>query len=1083
MTQIPNDDRALTIYKASAGSGKTFTLSAEYIKLLIRQPYSHRTILAVTFTNKATEEMKLRILSQLYGIWKHLPDSKNYLEKIARELSASEEFVAKRSGIALRNIIHDYSYFRIETIDTFFQSILRNLARELDLTANLRVELNDYQVEHVAVDELIEELDSRDTVLQWILSYIKENIDDDKNWNVIGQIKKFGENIFRDYYKSHSDRLNKILEEPDFFKDFTGKMRRIMRQTVDEIKEIAISFTNELDVHGLEIDDFAYGKLGVCGYFIKLGNGEFDGSILTKRVIDAMDDPEKWVKKSGIDKQKHAVALDLVHNKLWNMLNETEKKRSHAWKMYKSADLTLRHMNQIRLLNYIEKKVRTLNADANRFLLSDTQTLLHALIKNTDTPFIFEKIGTQLEHVMIDEFQDTGTVQWKNFKVLLDECMSHGQNGNLIVGDVKQSIYRWRSGDWRLLNDITSQYTDSIDRICLKTLNTNYRSLRNITEFNNAFFKTAARLEQSNILDETNSNMHAEQLRRAYSDVEQQVPASKHDNGLVRIELLPHEDYQETSLHHLLDTIEHLIQAGIHQDKIAILVRSNATIQLIADFFTKEAPHINIVSDEAFKLENSITVNIMVNALRLLVHPEDKLAMAFLAKSYHKHVLHKSSLTDNEILTCHDNVDKNLPKEFMDSRNHLITMPLYDIVERLYAIFQLDTMQEENAYISTFYDNLNTFIADNTADIDTFLDEWDSNIHKKTIQASEIDGVRLITIHKSKGLEFDNVLVPFCDWKMDNATTIWCTPEEEPFSALPIVPVDYSAKQMKGTIYEKDYKDEYLQNTVDNLNLLYVAFTRASSNLFVFGRIDNRNTRSKIIELCLPEVVNMLPGATLQGGRESSCEAMTFCHGNLFVSTNDKANISHNIFLQPVTKKNTSITTFKQIVDFRQSNQSREFTNDNEANKQDEYIKQGAILHQLFSTIRTIDDIEMAIQELDFKGVIYDCGMTVEQLRKFLNERLRTPLAIEWFSPKWQLFNECAILSYDANLHEVVGHRPDRVMTDGNRMIIVDFKFGRPKPEYRQQVKNYMTLVSDMGYQNVTGYLWFVYSNVIEEVK
>ena len=222
--------KALTVYKASAGSGKTFTLSVEYIKLLINDPTSFRSTLAVTFTNKATEEMKTRILSQLYGIWKRLPDSKSYIEKIKTDMDVTEEFMAERAGMAIHNIVNNYSYFRIETIDSFFQSVLRNLARELDLTANLRVELNDYQIERNAVDNLIDNLSEDDQLLAWIMDYIHENMQDDKNWNVIGQIKKFGENIFREFYKTNSKLLNEKLLEEGFFKQYTSKLRKLRNE-------------------------------------------------------------------------------------------------------------------------------------------------------------------------------------------------------------------------------------------------------------------------------------------------------------------------------------------------------------------------------------------------------------------------------------------------------------------------------------------------------------------------------------------------------------------------------------------------------------------------------------------------------------------------------------------------------------------------------------------------------------------------------------------------------------------------------------------------------------------------------------
>ena len=235
----PTEEKALTVYKASAGSGKTFTLSVEYIKLLIKNPMSFRSTLAVTFTNKATEEMKTRILSQLYGIWKQLPKSKDYIEKIKSELGVTEQFMSDRAKIALFNIVHNYSYFRIETIDSFFQSVLRNLARELDLTANLRIELNDRQIESIAVDEMIDELGEKDELLKWILGYIKENIDDDKNWNVIGYIKSFGENIFREFYKTKSKELNTLLHEKGFFEQYTKRIRTIRDEAEEKLKSVA----------------------------------------------------------------------------------------------------------------------------------------------------------------------------------------------------------------------------------------------------------------------------------------------------------------------------------------------------------------------------------------------------------------------------------------------------------------------------------------------------------------------------------------------------------------------------------------------------------------------------------------------------------------------------------------------------------------------------------------------------------------------------------------------------------------------------------------------------------------------------
>ena len=469
----------LTVYKASAGSGKTFRLAVEYIKLLIVNPMSYRNILAVTFTNKATEEMKMRILSQLYGIWKHLTDSDIYLNTIVHELNVSQEEACEKAGVALSLLIHNFSYFHVETIDSFFQSILRNLARELDLTANLRIELNDYQVEEQAVDQLIESLTSTDQVLQWIISYVHENIADDKGWNIIGQVKSFGKTIFQDYYKESSASLNEFLSQPRNFVEYTKNLRQIRKEAADTMSSIAERFFDTLESNGITSDMLVRKKNGIFNYFKKLqGDDWSDKNCVKDYLSNCLDSADNWVTKTSKTK---ALVIPVVEESLLPLLREAEQKRNNCWRLYLSADLTLRHLNQLRLLGTIEQSVRQINAEANRFLLSDTQQLLNELIGKDDSSFIFEKIGTQLEHIMIDEFQDMSTVQWRNFLQLLVETMSRSDahdNGtvhNLIVGDVKQSIYRWRSGDWRLLNDIDSQFANSEKLIEHKTLLVNRR--------------------------------------------------------------------------------------------------------------------------------------------------------------------------------------------------------------------------------------------------------------------------------------------------------------------------------------------------------------------------------------------------------------------------------------------------------------------------------------------------------------------------------------------------------------------------------------------------------------------------------
>ena len=728
----------------------------------------------------------------------------------------------------------------------------------------------------------------------------------------------------------------------------------------------------------------------------------------------------------------------------------------------------------------IEKKVRELNESANRFLLCDTQQLLHALIDGSDTPFIFEKIGTQLQHIMIDEFQDTSTVQWQNFKVLLSEAMSQEGSESLIVGDVKQSIYRWRSGDWRLLNDIQTQFPSPEAQLDIRTLDTNYRSQRNIIEFNNAFFRSAAQLEYLALQD----NPEATALQRAYADVKQTVPDKLGNNGMINIQLLPPDDYQEKTFVRIADIVCELTEKGVKPSRMAILVRANAYIPQIADYFTKQLPDIRIVSDEAFRLDASIAVNLLVGALHLITHPDDILAKANVAKLYQRYVL-GTKMPDNELLLSTNPLNELLPEAYINHFEELTNLSLYELTERLYTIFELHRLEGQSAYLCAFYDQLLNFTSENATGIDAFVSEWEENLCSKTIQSDEINGIRLISIHKSKGLEFDHVIIPFCDWQLEKSqgNILWCRPDEAPFNDLPIVPIDYSPKQMRGTIYEDDYQHEHLQNTVDNLNLLYVAFTRAVQSLFVIGKRNAKNSRSMLIEQVLPLIVQEIPDANLSG-IDNESDPVEFTCGTLVPEEDAPHKESTNPFLQEAETVSFKIKTFDNPVSFRQSNRSKDFISaqddDNEEQQQRQYIQTGSILHLIFSTIRTSADIDSALKRLQLEGILYDEEVTAEKISSMLRKRLQNARVADWFSDRWTLFNECTILSVENG--EVIERRPDRVMTNGKEWVVVDFKFGSPKDEYHNQVREYMQLLVNMGHTNIKGYLWFVYSNKIEEV-
>ena len=474
----------LLVYKASAGSGKTFTLAVEYIKLLIQNPRAYRNILAVTFTNKATTEMKERILSQLYGIWIKDKDSDPYLQKITEELEMPQEDIRTAAGTALHYMIHDYSRFRVETIDSFFQSVMRNLARELELGANLNIELNNMEVLSDAVDSMIEKLDRQSPVLYWLLEYIEERIADDKRWNVSGEIKNFGRNIFDEGYIEKGNGLREKLRDKDCIKNYRETLQAILEEVQEQMKGFADN-SSEYWIQTGESRRFEKRLPRYSSYFNKLQSGKLDDSVRNVTVEKCLDCPDEWVKKTS--PIRNAI-LGLAEKELIPLLNESEKYRSRNNMLANSCQLSLRHVNNIRLLANIDEEVRELNHENNRFLLSDTNALLHNLVKEGDSSFVFEKIGTTIRNVMIDEFQDTSRMQWDNFRLLLLEGLSQGAD-SLIVGDVKQSIYRWRNGDWGILNGLKTNI--EAFPVKVKTLTTNRRSAANIIHFNNEVFTAA----------------------------------------------------------------------------------------------------------------------------------------------------------------------------------------------------------------------------------------------------------------------------------------------------------------------------------------------------------------------------------------------------------------------------------------------------------------------------------------------------------------------------------------------------------------------------------------------------------------
>jgi len=1119
MTDIP----LLTIYKASAGSGKTWRLTVEYLKLLLHNPDSYRTILAVTFTNKATTEMKERVLNALYEMMNIDLSLKpeGMLETICAELNVSPEFVKKQAITAMGFLLHDYGRFRIETIDSFFQSVLRNLARELGLGAYLNIELNNSEVLSNAVDSMVDKADKNPELLKWMTDYIEELVQEGKSWKIDKALKDFGQTIFKEYFKEKEAVLEAKLSDKSFLNNYKKELHELEHFSSKKIEQAADPFFQSIQEHELEVEDFTYGKAGVCGYFLKLKQGIYDTPASdSKRVLACLESPDSWCTAKSVRRKE---ITNLAGEVLIPLLEEAESIRAKFYPDIISCRLASAHLNKVGLLTDISSEVKELNRENNRFLLSDTNALLKSLIDGSDASFVYEKTGTELNHILFDEFQDTSRMQWDTFRPLLAEGLANRYK-SLIVGDEKQSIYRWRNGDWRILGNIRSEMRPT--KVQEEVLKNNWRSERRIIEFNNSLFQRIEKRINQKHLDEFESE--SEELKMAYKDVAQEC-LKKETKGLVEI-AFPYAkaspEYHELVLERMVHKVEELQDQGVKPNQIAILIRKNKYIPEIGEYFAnykkaqgENCPYcFDIISDEAFLLGSSKAVQLIIDALRLLNDPENPLAEALLKLDYQSDVLcregdlnpifkqtarHERIYVNAKTAYKKSYYETNpeaslLPDEFNKSFYALQRMPLYELVEELYRIFQLSLIPAQDSYLYAFMDGLSDYLQHNSSDRTSFLKHWDERLARTSIPAgSGINGIRIMSIHKSKGLEFHTVLIPFCDWKLLNERPmqVWCQPTMKPFNQLDLLPIDFSEK-MINSCFNQEYKEETLQLWVDSLNLLYVAFTRARHNLIIFCKGKDPEKESKkmltvsdLIQDILQDnssatdelIPGYIPASTETGEDNDNTGEASFRFGELSL---EAIPLSGEADAKSLQKKGQDIAlpfqSFIHKTRFKQSNRSVEFSKGHDTEGfTTSFIDRGKLMHQLFSEIHRIEDIDRAIQNLLNEGLI-QTEESVEY-KAFVEKALNNAAVSDWYSNQYRLFNECSILSPDREGNLKL-KRPDRVMLSTSGVIVVDFKFGKPSAKYRRQVLEYMNLLSQMGYSGIKGFLWYVDEDRIEEV-
>lgn len=1069
----------LTIYKASAGSGKTFTLTREYLNLLIQNPLVYRNILAVTFTNKAASEMKSRVLGELIKLAKN--QSSTYLDLLIHDSSLTENFIREKAATALYHILHDYSRFEIGTIDSFFQRVVRGFAREAGLQSNFQLELDPMLLLDEAIDRLLDSLDNNPKLLDWVSKFTQEQMEQGKTWNIRKNLTELGKNLFNESYSEHAFEVIDIYADKDFMASYRNQLLGIKNAFLNELKQIGQQFLASIHSAGLEVSDFSYGEKGVAGSFVKMANGilpDFAGA----RFVKAADGIEGWCAKSS--KKKNSIEA------LWMSSLDSLHKKASALEsrqlQYNSAEIILENFGSLALLTDIAKELAAINRERNQFLLSDTAKLLQLIIDGNDAPFIYEKMGTRYHHYMLDEFQDTSRMQWNNFKPLINNSLAEG-NACLVVGDVKQSIYRWRNGDWQLLsNKLAAEFPEFVKN---ETLETNRRSTFEVISFNNSFFAKAYQCLAGQLLDKNMDEKLVAMLPEAYSSPCQLVPGET-EKGYVEVKFLEAVNtsaFRQIAVEQAISYYEQLIDLGVPAKQIAFLVRTNGEGQAIAGAMLQRKLAGNkhysyeVVSGEAFSLSSSPVVAFFIGICRLLVDNNNDVNRAFLRCEYYNY-LHPELLTEPYIPSDKGDSAIILPGLTAEVLAALRVVPLYECCEKIVSIFDLGKMQGQTPFLEAFFDVLGDFLKGNPADLALFLEWWDEKGSSKNLPAPEnLDAATIITIHKSKGLEFGSVIMPFCSWQIINNQRqglLWCKPLIKPFSDLPLVPVKAGTK-LDNTIFAYENANELAMKYLDNLNLLYVAFTRARRHLFIIGykglemkeegskgRSGNAGTVSKL----LLDVHEMEKGSKYPDYPQVEF-ADFWDESKSTWSTGVLQPPKHIEEVAPILEAPVwegIAATNKLRLKFA----NMEFSPDADSS----YLSlpqrdKGKLFHKLFAEIQTADDVDFALNKLILEGFI--SRTEADGLLSEIKQSLTQPEAARWFSGKGKLLTESAIVLPGGETR-----RPDRVILLENSTIVVDFKFGlSDDAKYAKQVAEYALLLQQMGYLNVEAWLWFVSIN------
>jgi ATP-dependent exoDNAse (exonuclease V) beta subunit len=1028
------------VYKSSAGSGKTYTLMIEYLSLALMYPNAYSRILAITFTNKAANEIKQRILESLEKLALQDPEnidvkSKQLLSKLTENTGLTKEIVIENSSKVLTAILHNYSDFAVSTIDSFMHKVIRSFAFDLKLSMNFDVELDTTSLLNAAVDELISKVGKDDTLTDLLKNYVIQKAENDENWDISDDLKKSASSLFKEKMAGLIPELSK----KPFSKEDYDKICALIKLKKAECKSEGVRAIDLINRAGIDPYEFKNVKNGIGSFFLKVSKGEIP--TISKTIKSAYTE-DVWFPKNS----SGYIKIEPVKQGLKEAASIIES----LFCEMKFLDLIKKNFHSTLLLKKINDELDTLRQQRNIVSISDFNNLIGNVVKDQPVPFIYLRVGEKFRHFMIDEFQDTSGLQWENLLPLIENSLGDSKL-NMIVGDGKQAIYRFKNGDAEqfvnlpaLKNATNNQLKKEREQLIKshyseRFLDTNYRSRKEIVEFNNEFFKFAAPL-------------FIPAHESFYKDVIQKnLP--NNEGGLVQFDFTS----KDNVVNKVIELVGLARYDGYAFGDIAILCRANKDAIKIAEALQLKG--IKVVSSESLLLTASAEINFLINWIGVISNPDDKVSLQGIIEYL------KSVYSD----TLTDIINRKPDKDYLYSLLNKINIDLklhsfnnlsfYDSIELLIRKFHL--IKSAPVYLHFFLDVVLDFSHKESSGATGFIEYWNAKSSNLSISVSkDKDAVQLLTVHKSKGLDFPVVIYAFPDPRNNHNDLTWNSvkvslhndPDHDEVLEMPMV-YNYGS-ELEGTPLEGDYLNEKCKMCLDKFNLYYVAFTRASERLYVVLEENSKKEDS-------PKKLSDLVSLYIKKNEGS----IKFGDGRQVIG---KYKIDNNVGNKDI---DTSIDLSYESGDWHQKITLAKRSPDEWSKDVINQTDYGMVVHKILSEIETLDQIE------DAANYIFNSEMRINEETK--NRVIQTLHKISTSVEMVDLFKGTKIIREQEIItpgNEV--YRPDRVVVNKDKTVVIDFKTGIPTNNHMKQLLQYLELIKKMEYKNPLGYILYLGENM-----